>query len=177
MKLSEFFDLISNNPTIVIFYVIALPLTAYLSCVFGKGEGHLSPWKYVHSVLIYLACIPGIFAIVLNLYLFVFERQSIMDTNLYTQILPIITMMFTLMFISKNVPLKSIPGFGKVSGLMIVLFSIFILMWIMEKTRLLIFSYMPIQYVGLLFLAILIAVMYGFRKFVKDDSSAVGIKE
>lgn len=168
MTLAEFFDLISNNPSLVIFYVIALPLTAFLSCVLGKGEGHLSPWKYVHSILIYLACIPGIFAIVLNLYLFVFERQSIMDTNLYTQVLPIITMMFTLMFISKNVPLQSIPGFGKLSGLMIVLFAVFIFMWFMEKTRLIIFSYMPFYYVIILFLIVLVAVMFGLRKFVKD---------
>lgn len=170
MTLAEFFDLISNNPALVIFYVIALPLTAFLSCVLGKGEGHLSPWKYVHSSLIYLACIPGIFAIVLNLYLFVFERQSIMDTNLYTQVLPIITMMFTLMFISKNVPLKSIPGFGKISGLVIVLFAVFILMWFMEKTRLLIFSYMPFYYVIILFLIVLVAVMYGLKKFTKSES-------
>jgi len=74
MTLQEFFDACTNNPEIIGFYFVALPLTAFLASVFGKGEGHLSPWKYLYTVLVYAATVPGIFAIVLNVYLFLFER-------------------------------------------------------------------------------------------------------
>lgn len=169
MTLGQFFELVSQKPAIIIFYVIALPLTAFLTCVMGKGEGHLSPWKYVISALVYLACIPGMFAFTLNIYLFVFERQSIFDTNLYTQVLPIITMFLTLYFINQNISLKDVPGFGKVSGLMLVLMSVFLFMWFMEKTRLIIFSYLPIQYIFLAFGVLLIAIRYGFKMFTAKE--------
>ena len=170
MTLGEFFDLLTANPSVVLFYVIALPLTAFLSCIFAKHEGHLSPWKYVHSALIYLACIPGIFAITLNVYLFLFERQPIMETNLYTQVLPIITMGITLYFISQNVSLKTIPGFGKLSGLLMALMALFFLMWFMEKTRLLVFSYLPIQYVFIGIIALLVIVRLGTKRFLTKSS-------
>ena len=92
MTLQEFFDACTSNPEIIGFYFVALPLTAFLASVFGKGEGHLSPWKYLYTILVYGATIPGIFAIVLNVYLFLFERQPIMQSNLYTQVVPVMVM-------------------------------------------------------------------------------------
>lgn len=170
MTLQEFFDILSANPAMVLFYLVSLPVTAYVICVLSKGEGHLDPWKYIHSALIYLACIPGIFALTLNVYLFVFERQSIMETNIYTQILPILTMFFTLLFISKNVPLKSIPGFEKVSGLMLILIAMFFLMWGLEKTRIIIFSYLPIYWVFAIVIGFLVIIRYGTKKMLASDS-------
>ena len=74
MTLQEFFDACAQQPAIPIFFFTALPLTAFLAGVFGKGEGHISPWKYLYTGLIYLAFIPGIFSITLSIYLFLFER-------------------------------------------------------------------------------------------------------
>lgn len=170
MTLQDFFDVLSANPAMVLFYLVALPVTAFVVCVLSKGEGHLEPWKYIHSALIYLACIPGIFAITLNVYLFVFERKSVMDTNIYTQILPVVTMFFTLLFISKNVPLKSIPGFEKISGLMIILISMFFLMWGLEKTRIIIFSYLPIYWVFAIVIGFLIVMRLGTKKLLSSES-------
>ena len=100
MTLGEFFELCGRNPMLVLGYFILIPLIALLAMFFSKGEGHLSPWKYLYSVLIYLVCIPGIFAITLSVYLFLFERRSIMDTNMYTQVLPIFSMIVTIMLIN-----------------------------------------------------------------------------
>ena len=73
MTLQELFDVLGANPEIILFFFAALPLTAFLASVFGRGEGHLSPWKYLYCILTYLSAIPGIFAILLNIYLFLFE--------------------------------------------------------------------------------------------------------
>jgi hypothetical protein len=91
MTLGDFFNICAENPAVLIFYALALPLTALLALMFGRGEGHLSPWKYLYSVLIYLACIPGIFAITLSLYVCLFEQHSFMDTKVYTLILPVVS--------------------------------------------------------------------------------------
>ena len=78
MTLQAFFESISQNPTPAIGYMLFVPLTAGLASLFAKNEGHLSPWKFLYSGLIYLSTIPGIFALALNAYLFLFERQPIL---------------------------------------------------------------------------------------------------
>ena len=87
MTLGQFFEAVSQQPSIVLFYFFALPFTAFLAIVFGSGEGHVSPWKYLYTVLVYFACIPGIFALTLNAYMFLFERQPIMDRRAYLAII------------------------------------------------------------------------------------------
>lgn len=165
MTLKDFFDLMSDNPAILLFYFIALPLTAFLACVLGRNEGHISPWKYLYSFLIYGACIPGIFAISLNIYLFLFERQSVMDANIYTQILPIIVMGFTLWFISKNVDLDQIPGFDKVGGLIMMIAAVLAVMWILDRTRIIAITFLPFWVVIVIVIVLLVVFRFGFKSF------------
>ncbi|MDX1478777.1 MAG: hypothetical protein R3301_13785 [Saprospiraceae bacterium] len=164
MTLGDFFEICSNNPAILIFYFVAVPLTALLALILARGEGHLSPWKYLYTALIYLACVPGIFALTLNVYLFLFERQSIMDTNLFTQILPLISMVITLYLVRRNVSLDAVPGFDKLGGLLIMIIAVLSLMWILDKTRIIAFTYIPLIYVVLILVAILVAIRFGMRR-------------
>ncbi len=168
MTLRTFFQLLDNNPVIVLFFFLAVPLSALLAGWLGKGEGHLSPWKHLYSVLVYLAVIPAIFAIYLTAYLFLFERRSILDTNLYTQILPVLSMILTLWLIRRNVPFEYIPGFDRLSGLFVMIAAVLMLMWIFDRTRLLVFTYMPFQYVLLIFFGILIGIRWGWSRMTNS---------
>lgn len=163
MTLQELFDLLAQNPSIILFYFIALPLTAALASVFGKGQATITPWKELYSLLVYLTCIPGIFAVTLNAYLFLFERQSVMDTNVYTQILPVLSMIVTLWFIRRNTCFEDIPGFGRLGGLVLVILVLFIVMWILEKTHIFVISIMPFYYFIILIIVLLVAVRYGWK--------------
>ena len=62
MTLRELFDYLSANPLVVAAYFSLLLFTAILAGLMGKGEGHLSPWKYLYATIVYLVCVPGIFA-------------------------------------------------------------------------------------------------------------------
>jgi hypothetical protein len=166
MTLGQFFDTISQQPSVVLFYFFALPFTAFLSTIFGKGEGHLTPWRYLYSGLIYFACVPGIFALTLNAYLFLFERQSIMDTNVYTQILPILCMLVTLWLIRKNVNLNDVPGFDKLGSLVLIITVLISLMWVLEKTNIYVFTYLPFYQFILFFVGFLILIRFAWRKMV-----------
>jgi len=170
MTLQDFFDLLSANPAVLLFYFIAVPLTAFLAYIFGKNDGHLVPWKYLYSFLIYAACLPGIFSISLNVYLFLFERQSVLDANIYTQILPIIVMGFTLWFISKNVDLDLIPGFDKVGGLMMMIAGILALMWMLDKTRIFAITILPFWVVILIVVGLLVVARFGFKNFFSSTT-------
>jgi hypothetical protein len=164
MTLGRFFDVVSADPSVILFYFVALPMTAFLASVFGKGEGHLSPWKYLYSLLIYLAAIPGIFALTLSAYLFLFERTPIMETNIYTQILPVFCMLITFWLIRKNVNLRDVPGFDKINGLILMITILICLMWILEKTHIWVITFLPFYQFVLFFIVLLILVRLGWRR-------------
>jgi len=171
MTLREFFALLANNPELLIFFFIACPLTALLASWLGRGEGHISPWKYMYSTLVYLICIPGIFAVTLNIYLFLFERQSIFEWDIWTQILPVISMIATLLLIRKNVSFDMIPGFGKIHGLMLMIGAVLVLMWLVDRTHIIAFSYIPFYQVILGFLVLLGIGMLGWWRFSGRNSA------
>ncbi len=167
MTLGDLFNLLSQNPAIILFFFIAVPLTAILAGIFGRGEGHLNPWKYLYCILIYLTMIPGIFAITLNVYTFLFERQSIYNTNLYTQILPLISMIVTILIIRRNVDLIEIPGFDRLSGLVLLLTAIISFMWILDRTHIIAIAILPFQWVLILFLILLVAIRFGWKQLMR----------
>ncbi len=169
MTLGEFFDLTSTNPAIVIYYCVAIPLIAGVINFISGHEGSISPWKYFYSTLIFLVCIPGVFAVFLNIYQFLFERTPILDTNIYTQILPILLMFITLFIIKSNVEFCDIPGFDKLSSFITIISVITILMWFADKTRILAisFTYLPIQYIVLMFIALYIFFRFALKKIIK----------
>jgi hypothetical protein len=160
MTLGQFFEAVSKEPSIVLFYFFALPFTAFLASIFGRNEGHLSPWKYLYTVLVYLACIPGIFAVTFNAYTFLFERQPIMQMNLMTQLLPILCMLITLWLIKKNVSLNDVPGYDKIGSLVFILTVLMIMMWILEKTHIFVFTFMPFYQFVLFFVGFLILIRW-----------------
>ena len=163
MTLGQFLEACSENNSILIFYYVALPLTAFLASIFGKNEGNKAPWNYLYTTLVFLACIPGIFAFTLNFYLLFFENKSFLEANIYTQILPILVMFLTLFLIKRNVSFHDIPGFDKLSNLVFLLTIIIALFWVLEKTHIVVFTYIPFTIFVLVFVLILVA----FRMFLK----------
>ena len=171
MTLQEFFRLLGENPSYALLYFSMIPFTALLSGVMGRGEGHLSPWKYLYSLLIYLVCVPGIFAFTLNVYLFLFERRSVLESDIYTQILPIISMIATLLIIRKNVSYKDIPGFDKLSGLVMMILATFAFMWLLDRTHIYVFSYVPFWQAILIFVGLFLLIRWGWSRFVQSSDT------
>ena len=171
MTLQEFFRLLGENPSYALMYFGLIPITALLAGLLGQGEGHISPWKYLYSTLIYLVCVPGIFAFTLNVYLFLFERRSVLESDIYTQILPIISMVGTLLIIRKNVSFNAIPGFDKISGLVMVVLATFAFMWFLDRTHIYVFSYLPFWQAILIFIGLFLVIRYGWSKFVGSSET------
>ena len=164
MTLGDFFGLMSQNPSIILFYFIALPLSALLAWLLGRGDGHASPWKYFYCGIIYLACVPGIFAITLSVYQFLFERMPISQMNIYTQILPLVSMFLTIFLVKKNVNLDQIPGFGKLPALMVIILVIFGLMWALDRTRIIAFTGFPFSYIIIILAVLFVVVRIAMRR-------------
>ena len=117
MTLRDIFDHVSANPSLLLWFLLSIPLLAFVTSIWQDPNTppQQSQTRYIYAVLAYAAAIPGIFAFTLNLYTFLFERQSIWTMNLVTQVLPIITMVITLMIIKRSIPFEYVPAFGKLS--------------------------------------------------------------
>jgi len=166
MTLKEFFDLLSLNPGYIIGFFLLIPLAAFIGTVIGKGEEDEKIWQAYYSILIYLTLIPGIFAVTLIIYQLFLEKRSILQIDIFTQIIPIISMFATIGIIKRSVNLDKIPGFGKMSGLIWMVTSVLIIMWFLEKIR--IFSYMPIQYVFLILIGLILVFRIGWARLSKS---------
>ena len=167
MTLQEFFSFLVSNPFWILSYFLLIPFTALLAGILGKGEGEIDPWRYLYSALIYLVCVPGIFAIFFSLFVFIFERLSIFQTDMYTQVLPIISMFVTLLLIRRNVSLDTVPGFGKITGLFMMITAAFSFFWVLDKTHLVVISYMPLWQGLLIFVVLLLLMRWGWGRMAK----------
>lgn len=163
MTLSDFFTLISQNPVVLTGFYMIVPLIALLVGILGRDEGHLSPWKYIYSILVYVAAVPGMFAFMLTLYFWLFERRSILETDMFVQVLPIFSMAITFWLIRWNTPLDHIPGFGKITGLLLMVFVVLILMWIIDRTRIIALTYLPFYLVIVILIGLLILFRFGWQ--------------
>jgi hypothetical protein len=167
MTLKEFIDLLGQNPLYILFFFGFIPFAAWLAGLMGKGEGNISPWKYWYAILIYLACVPGIFSVSLNVYLFLFEKRSIFQADIFTQILPIISMVLTIFIVKQNADLEFIPGFGRLSSLITMIACTLVIMWFIDRTHIMVFSYMRFEYLILCFIVLLIAIRTAWSSFIK----------
>lgn len=166
MTLEELFQKIADNPSYVIFYFSIIPFAALLAGLLGKGEGDISPWKYLYSVLIYLVSVPGIFSVSLSIYFFLFEKRPILQTDVFTQIVPIVSMVATLLIIRKNVNLDYIPGFDKLSGLITMISATLAIMWFIDRTKLYVISFVRFEVVIGIFIGLLVIIRFTWKSIL-----------
>ena len=166
MTLGELFHFLGENPTYITAYFLLVPLLALVTNWIATGEGHLSPWKFFYSVLVFAACVPGVFSVGLSVYHFLFERGSIMNTNILTQVLPVLSMALTISIVRRNVPLSYVPGSERISSLMTLIAAVLVLMYIIDRTRLFIFINMPIGAFLLILIGLLLLVRFASKKIL-----------
>ena len=140
MTLEELIFNVSEYPMAIGGFFLLPTVLAFLLGVTRKeaepaGTVHL--WSY--SVLVYWVCIPGIFAAVLVGYQLFFRRQDLLKLNILVYALPLISLGVVLGLIRWKTDLTRIPGFGRVSGLMLMLGISFAVALVIEKMRIFLF--------------------------------------
>lgn len=166
MTLQDVLNILGENPGYPLIFFGGLPIVALVFGWISSGEAHLAPWKFGYSGLVFAACIPGIFAFILNVYLFLFQRRDIFQSDLFVQILPIFAMIATLLIIRRNVDFDQIPGFGKLSGLVFMLSVVIALMWFLDRTNIIIFVRMEFFQLLLVFAVGFSLAYVGWRRFL-----------
>ena len=164
MTLGEFIDWIGRDPKYIICFFLLIPVGAALMWFIAKDKGHISPWKYIYSILIYSVCIPGVSAVAFNLYLFVFQRQDVFAMDIFTQVMPILSMVLTLWLVRRNVAFESIPGFDKLSQLITIIFALLMLLWLGDRVRIYSITFVPLWMFILIFLGLILLIRYAWSK-------------
>lgn len=167
MTLNDLFQYALDHPANVLFYFTLIPFAALLAGWMEREEGHLPPWNYLYSTLVYLVAVPAILSVAYSVYKWLFERASILDANLMLQALPIISMLLTFFIIKRLVRVEDLPGFGRLGGLVMMISAAIIIMWFIDRVRIVVFSYMPIQYLLVIFLVLLAFIRFGWRRVAK----------
>jgi phosphoglycerol transferase MdoB-like AlkP superfamily enzyme len=164
MTLGDFFNKVNEHPMVVLAFFVLVPLLSLLvGLLSGKKAGE-TPWTSIQSGLIYVVAAPAVFAVMLTFYLFFFERRSIFDTNIITQVVPVLSLAQTLLIIRRFVPLKFVPGFNKIGDLLAMLALIFGVLWILDRTRIFVFTMMPFQYILIGLVAMVVLVRFFWRR-------------
>lgn len=137
MTLRELVGALDQRPLALLVAFLTPPVAVWLvGRLHGRGHGHEKPWKYIYAVLVYAACVPGIFASVLTGYALLFANENLLDVNALVYLLPPVSMVATLMLISRRVRFDDVPGFDRLSGLMAMIAVAFALALALHKSRL-----------------------------------------
>jgi len=140
MTLRDLIQLAGQHALALVALFLVPPLASWLlGQMHERGRGGVAPWNHLYAVLVYLACVPGMFAAVITAYTLFFSRENLLDANLLVYFLPIVSMVATLIFIRKNVPFDEVPGFDRLSGLMVMVGCSFAAALAIQKTNIWIF--------------------------------------
>lgn len=135
MTLREAMTWVGTHTWLLAAWVVIPPIVVWLMRhLHGRGGGVKAPWRYLYAVVVYLVCVPGMLAAVVTAYMLFFTRENLLDVNLLVYILPIVSMVVTLLIMRASVPFDAVPGFDRLSGLMVMIAVSFGIALAIQKT-------------------------------------------
>jgi len=136
MTLRELIDAAGRHPAIVALAFSAPPLLVLaLGYAHRRGGGAKAPWRYVYAVVIYLVCVPGILAALLTAYALFFTGENLLDVDLLVYFAPLASMILTLVLVRRNVAFDAVPGFDRLSGLIVLIAASFAIAFALQRLR------------------------------------------
>jgi hypothetical protein len=140
MTLRELLTLLGGDKRLLAVVCGGPPLLALVAgFLHGRDRGSATPWKYFYSTLVFAACIPGLVATVVTTYALVFAHENLLDLDVFVYVMPIVSMIATLILVGIRADFEALPGFGRLSGLMTMLGLTFVIVLFVSKTRVFLF--------------------------------------
>ena len=121
MSVNELLERLDDHTGSAICLFAALPLLAFFFTLLYKRAAKNALIESVFSAIIYLSAIPGVFACILIFYLLFFTGTNLLNVDMVYSFLPIISMGLVFGIIGKNARFDDLPGFGRLTGLMLLI--------------------------------------------------------
>ncbi|MDH7447726.1 hypothetical protein [Aquimarina sp. 2201CG14-23] len=167
MTVQDFINWFGDNPNVVLSYFVIIIAISLIGLLFVKQSNFKPPINYFYGILIYAVTIPGLLALILILYSFFFLRTNLLQVDLIAYFVPLIAMIITLIIINKTIPMAQIPGFGKLSGLFILVIITFVITYVLQRMFFGVFFVGRFQYLIVFFLALLFGLKIAWDRIVK----------
>lgn len=166
MTLEALINLLAQYPQWLAAYLLGIPLLAGTLGLLLKSRltAIRSPWKYAYSLLVYLLCIPGTLALSLLVYHLLFTQQNLLRLNLFIYFLPPISMAIGLWFIQRKISFQAIPGFERLSALMLLLGLTFFILFLLDRTRIIVGFIGSLTHLLILGLLLFLVLRWTLRK-------------
>ena len=169
---TSFYDLISELEKFRTPLLIAMLLLPVVTWITGKSLSKVSKKSTgrVLSIPVFLSVIPGTCCALAVAYLILIARVNILrELDLVLGVGPIVCMIVTLVAISKIMPFDEIPGFSRLSGLIITVAVSFVITLIIVKTRILVGFFASIKMLIVLFIVLFLFLHMGFSRLTGKD--------
>ncbi len=132
MTIQNVIDWFGTHQNMILIYfggLIVLTLLV-LAVLNAKNSKNL---RYVMSLLVYGVSIPGILALILVLYGFFIQNSNMLNVNVIAYFVPVASMCLVLFLLNRKVHMKDIPGFGKLSSLMVLIGVSFAIVFVLQR--------------------------------------------
>lgn len=178
MAIEELLAQVTGQYVLLLSIFAGIPLLAlFLRPIHGPSRGQHSPWKYLYTFFTYASCLPGMFSVVLTAYTFFFLRANLLAVDLLVYFLPIASMIATLLIIRSSVDFRDIPGFDRLSGLMLVIGASFAVAFILDRFRIIaLFRGSLLSFVAIAAIAFALF-KFGGRMLLKGPRGRDGARE
>ncbi|MBT9546233.1 MAG: hypothetical protein IV090_12650 [Candidatus Sericytochromatia bacterium] len=134
MSVREVIQWLGSHPSSLWLFLSLLPALALVLPLFhGKNRGNFAPWQYFYALITYLTCLPGMLACIVVAYSLFFSRDNLLDANALVYFGPPISMTITLMIMAKQVKFEDLPGFDRLSGLLLLMGGTFAIVLLISK--------------------------------------------
>jgi hypothetical protein len=162
MTIRQLIHLATERPLeLSLFFAITPLLSLFFGLILRPAQIVQRPWKYVYTALVYLSVVPGMFASVVFAYTLFFTHENLLDVNLLIYLLPIISMIITLVLINQKTSFESIPGFNRLSGLIALIGVSFFIALAIQKSRIFVFFGASIGWLFIIAFALFIILKWG----------------
>lgn len=167
MTVQDIIDWFSTNPNSILIYFSIVFIISLLGLLFIKPESFKSPLTYLYTFLIYAITIPALLALILLLYGLFIQKTSFLEVNAMVYFLPIVAWGVIIVIIKKTVPLVDIPGFDRLSGLIVLIVIAFIITYVLQRMFFGVIFMANFTHLIGLFLILLLLLRYAWKKIAK----------
>ena len=135
MSVQDLLDNLAAYPIWIMGFMLLPPLLSWILVDYADNTRPRYWLDYVLSVLVYIVGVPGVVSAVLVGYGLFFIRQNLLEVNALLYFLPIVSMAATFALIGRKVDFDRLPGFQRLSGLMMLIALTFVVVLLVFKLR------------------------------------------
>lgn len=145
MSVNQFLESLSQYQLHLGAVMVGIPLFCLLLNLTQTKASVRKPVHYVYSTAIFATAIPGLFAGIIVFYSLFFIKANLLNSNVVLYFLPIISMAATFLIVGRRVGFDILPGFQRLSGLMMLLGIICLLVFFLYRLRFIIGFFASIE--------------------------------